>query len=198
MKAIKFFFVLILSSLIFTHCTDESVKVSQVNNEDANAVSESRNSNARTQADIPCNNGVCPAGKKCVDGYCYDVTIVGNCGGLRSGNFSTISTYHQYSVQSMTITSGVWIQISIDPKDIPNRFIIKNQSGSTIYSSGWIGTASYSGPWGMSLSKPGVIYPAPIFGVTSLTIHTETQTPPNYSYSPTTDYWDVNVTCFTF
>ena len=38
--------------------------------------------------------------------------------------------------------------------DRPNRFNVYN-NGSLISTSGWVGTANYPGPWGMSLSTPG-------------------------------------------
>lgn len=49
---------------------------------------------------------------------------------------------------------GLAIQLHCDPVDVPNRFSVYNADGQFVATSGWIGTADYSGPWGASLNSP--------------------------------------------
>ena len=54
----------------------------------------------------------------------------------------------------------------------------------------------YPGAWGMSLNNPGI----KTLSFTkqksaSYRLHVETKTPPNNSYFPTTDTWQVTIVC---
>lgn len=72
-----------------------------------------------------------------------------------SGTYSS-NDFHQYPTIPIDFTgvaNGAQITISYDATTRPNRFDVYNETGATItVTSGWVGTASYAGPWGASLS----------------------------------------------
>ena len=128
MKTLKIGIAFLLLNLILTGCSDDTETIQQTNFELSQNDLELKNSNARTLAD-ECDSGrPCPSGKVCIQGQCKNPVILPNCGGLKFGTFSTVNTYYRYPVQSMTITAGAFITISIDPKGVPNRIVIKNFS----------------------------------------------------------------------
>lgn len=120
------------------------------------------------------------------------------CGGLFQGNYPTINSYYIYPAQTFSTAcaaAGATITVSLTALDIPNRFTILDASNNPIVVSAWLGTASYPGLWGGSLaaSSTGSISFTRVG--TSYKIRVETQTPPNFSYNPTQDYWSASVSC---
>jgi len=77
------------------------------------------------------------------------------CSGTFDGSWST-SGYHQYATDTIrldTMATTTVINVYVNAYDVPNRFTVINLStGTTVASSPWMGYASYSGPWGMSLN----------------------------------------------
>lgn len=105
---------------------------------------------------------------------CEDVegTVEGVCGGVYSSVVSFTATKEQSVVCGGTFSGSILsssfviypkklidlqgsadaITLSYDATTIPNRFNLYNSENALIVSSGWKGTAAYSGPWGASLS----------------------------------------------
>jgi hypothetical protein len=63
------------------------------------------------------------------------------------------SNYYQYPEILISSTSTECGQLNWNALDRPNRFNIFDSTG-LIATSGWVGTANYSGPWGSTLSTP--------------------------------------------
>lgn len=87
---------------------------------------------------------------------------------------------------------GLAIQLHCDPVDVPNRFSVYNANGEIVATSGWIGTANYSGPWGASLNSPSAQNISFMRdGISSFYyLKVETSTLSNAS-----DAWNVSLTC---
>lgn len=51
--------------------------------------------------------------------------------------------------------SGNTVVVAYNANDVPNRFTVYNSDNTIVASSGWVGTASYAGPWGPTLSTNG-------------------------------------------
>lgn len=134
------------------------------------------------------------------------------CGGSFSGSWSTLNSSHTYyePIDVSCALNGATISVWIYAQDVPNRFYIIDQNGSTVASTGWLGNsyigpsnstppyyrASYSGPWGAGVSNTGTTYLTFAKDSTkSYTLRVETVTPPNSNYSPNTDSWSVEVGC---
>lgn len=84
-----------------------------------------------------------------------DTTCV--CGLNWSGSYSP-SGYYSYPNQSINLSckdSGKSITLFCDPSSQPNRFTVYDINGNVVTTTGWTGSASYSGPWGPSLNNPG-------------------------------------------
>ena len=115
-----------------------------------------------------------------------------------SGNYSTINSYHQYPRQTINVCNQTNHLISLycEALDIPNRFTVYDANGTYITTTGWFGNAPYPGPWGSSLltdyNTTTITFP---YTTSSYQILVETETPPNYGYSPNEDYWSVSVGC---
>ncbi|NAS10520.1 hypothetical protein [Poritiphilus flavus] len=137
---------------------------------------------------VSINGGVCQTIKYISkNGICTD-----DCGDNFGGSYGVTSSYYIYPAESFDVScvaNGNNLRMFVSPATVPNRFTIKNSSGSVVASSGWIGTANYPGPWGFSLSS----------GATNLnftktsntyTLTVETATPPNQ-----TDSWSASLTC---
>jgi hypothetical protein len=77
------------------------------------------------------------------------------CAGTLDGSWST-NGYHQYATDTIrldTMATSTVVNVYVNAYDVPNRFTVINLStGTTAASSPWMGYASYSGPWGMSLN----------------------------------------------
>jgi hypothetical protein len=89
-------------------------------------------------------NGNCTGG---TGGFCYE------CNDFVSGTYAG-NDYHIYEnyficndLDAGNITFN-WVAL-----DRPNRFSLYNSTG-LLATSGWVGTATYPGPWGASLSTP--------------------------------------------
>jgi len=139
----------------------------------------------------------CTTGYTCVNGVCTTpgCTV---CSAFYSGNYSTINSYHQYPRQNVDVScliAGEIITLSCAALDVPNRFTVYDGNGNYVTGSAWIGNANYPGPWGQSLLTVGTTMFSFAKSTSSYQILVETQTPPNYSYSPNTDYWSVAVGC---
>jgi hypothetical protein len=120
------------------------------------------------------------------------------CGGFYSGTYSTINSYYTYPLKTVDVScaaSGATVTVSVNANDIPNRFTVRDASNNVIAGSGWLGYATYSGPWGSSLSNSGSTTFSFTKSASTYYLQVETLTPPNYSYSPQSDAWDANVSC---
>lgn len=51
-----------------------------------------------------------------------------------------------------TQNSGNTVVIAYNANDVPNRFNVYNSNNELVASSSWVGTASYAGPWGLTLN----------------------------------------------
>lgn len=155
--------------------------------------------------DGQCVNGQCqPCHTTCDPGYtpvnCLCTTPgCPICGAIYSDTYSTIHSYHQYTeaIDASCLVDNEHMSISCVADAIPNRFTIYDANNNYITSSGWVGYANYPGPWGMSLSTPYDTYLLVITKVTSsYRLVVETETPPDYSYSPNVDYWSAAISCY--
>jgi hypothetical protein len=163
----------------------------------------------------PCNSQTCPGGT-CVNGVCNPAptcppgyTAVNGicttpgctiCNSSYSGTYSTINSYHQYprvNIDASCLIPNEHISISCTALDVPNRFTVYDGNGNFVTTSGWVGYAQYPGQWGRSLSTSSNTYMLIFTRVTSsYQLLVETQTPPNYSYTPNTDYWSAGIACY--
>src|SRR5689334_20579399 len=78
------------------------------------------------------------------------------CGSLMSGNYSGQGyyTYPDYNLDLSGTPQGSTINVLVHSYDIPNRFTIKDASGTVVASTSWMGHVNYPGPWGQSLNTP--------------------------------------------
>jgi hypothetical protein len=136
----------------------------------------------------PCSNPIPP--------MCY-------CGSNFSGTFTTLHTFYQYPDNVMhldCIQPGKTVFIQCNPNDIPDLFTVYDAAGNQLANSGWLGHATYPGPWGNSSpSNPLNVPPKQISFVTNSSttyiLRVATLTAPNGSYSPATDSWNASVGC---
>ncbi|WP_157576745.1 hypothetical protein [Asinibacterium sp. OR53] len=114
-----------------------------------------------------------------------------SCGSTISGNFlgSGYYTYPDNTIDLSLSAQGSLIQIACDAVEVPNRFSIYD--GTTlVVTTGWIGTANYSGPWGTSLSTSATQTLSFFRGASSTyTLRVET------SPQGMTDTWNVTISC---
>lgn len=118
-----------------------------------------------------------------------------NCGEYVNGNYSGID-YHAY--ENYYICDGLdttEINISWTSIDRPNRFTIY-QDGSLVTTTGWVGTATYPGPWGLSLSTPnsGLLSTA---YVTGLNTYVYVEAGPADPNDPINDAFNFTISCST-
>lgn len=125
------------------------------------------------------------------------------CGSTLQGTYSPSN--QQSDIRSLDLSgasNGSTITISYNSYDRPNRFTIKEDGITNVVisgnngalSGGWVGTASYQGPWGSSLARP-----------TSGTMTFTYNSTKTYQLivdignadpiSPMSDSWDVTITC---
>ncbi|TRT78270.1 MAG: hypothetical protein EWV82_18015 [Microcystis aeruginosa Ma_AC_P_19900807_S299] len=119
-------------------------------------------------------------------------TTVYSCGSPLSGSYygSGYYTYPNYSLNFSSIPAGSTINISVSSYDVPNRFFIYDLNNNLITSSGWMGYANYSGPWGMSLNTlQNKILTFNKGNINDYVLKVETST---QSYS---DGWEGSVSC---
>ncbi|MBC3788915.1 hypothetical protein [Spirosoma utsteinense] len=115
--------------------------------------------------------------------------------GTRPAN-SGYYNYGTYPVDASGIPDGGSIVVNYSAHDVPNRFYLDNNCGLTgspqpwavsnpsAYN-GYVGSASYGGPWGMSIStySGGQLSVQKRGGCNSWTLRVETST------SSISDYW---------
>lgn len=80
-------------------------------------------------------------------------STIASCNISKSGSYSG-NDYHQYPDQSLSDSMTEYITFTWDSVDRPNRFTVYENGGFVRFTSGWVGTANYPGPWGASLSTP--------------------------------------------
>jgi hypothetical protein len=96
--------------------------------------------------------------------------------------------YSDYILDCTTATGDVSLAYNVVDK--PNKFSVYDASGNLIITSGWKGTAAYSGPWGASLSttNTGTITFTPTTCWYKLVVESVT----DVSF---TDTWSISMTC---
>jgi hypothetical protein len=88
-----------------------------------------------------------------------------DCGINQYGSY-TPADFHTYPTASICATVSSSVNLDYDAYDRPNRFTVYDSIGY-ITSSGWVGTATYPGPWGSSLSTSPTGNIPFVFGSTS-------------------------------
>ncbi len=90
------------------------------------------------------------------EGRATNVESKRSFGSWHDGTWPASSGYHTYGkfyIDATGIPTMGGINVSYSAHDVPNRFYLQDECGLGIYStSGWVGSASYPGPWGMSIS----------------------------------------------
>lgn len=117
------------------------------------------------------------------------ISSVYDCGSYLSGNHYTTGFY-RYPDQLIDLRTPVGkVTISLQSYDVPNRFDVYDDEGKLVISSGWMGYATYPGPWGSSLNtsqSKSLIF---------------TKTKPTYSLRIETviqnnsDSWNASISC---
>jgi hypothetical protein len=119
-----------------------------------------------------------------------------SCGASLSNNY-TGNAYYQYpSIYIDTFSSGISaLNVSWNAVDRPNRFTLYDEQGNLVATTGWKGTASYTGPWGTSLSTPtnGVLTVTK--SPTSTYYRLMVEAGPANTSSPVNDTWDAIIGC---
>jgi len=149
------------------------------------------------QINVYCIGGDSSCGTPpCPDSICA-------CGKVISDSYNTISSYHFYPDKPINLNcrqTGDSISIYCDPVSVPNRFTVYDGNGTFVVTSGWVGLAKYSGSWGFAdnthpFSKPPTTIWFTKGSTSNYILRVETQTPPNNTYSPTTDDFHATLTC---
>ena len=118
------------------------------------------------------------------------------CGASLSNTYSGNNAYSYPAVYIDTFNPAITqLNISYDAVDRPNRFSVYDDSNNLVATSGWKGTATYSGPWGSSLSGAanGVLNITRSPGVTYYKLVIEAG-PANLS-NPINDGYSVGISC---
>lgn len=117
------------------------------------------------------------------------------CGGHLFGSHSGTGFY-TYPLDTLDLTHtsvGSTVKIPVNANFIPNRFSVYTLGNTLLATSGWMGSASYSGPWGASISTPIIGTLTFTRGTDSLYIlRTETSFPPGGGQE---DQWDATLNC---
>ena len=121
-----------------------------------------------------------------------------SCGATISNSYAG-TAYYVYPDVFLDVYNPAISQVSFnyDAVDRPNRFQVYDDAGNLVATSGWKGTATYSGPWGSSLSgtTSGVLTITRNPAVTYYKLVVETG-PANLS-SPINDGYTVGISCVT-
>jgi hypothetical protein len=200
----KKLFFLWAVAMVLGSCSDQNFNGDSATNK-ANLIISDPSNKTVIASDGPCPGG-CAYPMYCSGGVCYSPppfscgTAGCKSGGYSSsGNYSTINSYYQYpriTVDFSCLPTGDHINITVSVIDVPNRFTIYDGNGNLVLTSGWIGYANYPGEWGSSLSTSYNVITLPWAKATNTyQLLVETQTPPNYNYSPTEDYWSATWSC---
>lgn len=74
-----------------------------------------------------------------------------NLSGINSSN-----DYYMYPSDYIDLYNNPTLEMSLSYVSYgrPNRFTVYDESGNLVESSGWVGSASWEGPWGSSLNTP--------------------------------------------
>jgi hypothetical protein len=123
------------------------------------------------------------------------------CGGGGSGTYPANSGYYTYPYVSIDATcmatTGGTLTLIGDAVEIPDRFTLYDANGNFVATTGWIGAATYPGPWvsgppvnGYYLNLPNlkiVTIPNMYPGIYTLKVETST--------GPQADSWNASVSC---
>ena len=154
-------------------------------------------------------NGVAYEGtieSACEDGFFSAVTAFSattsqlfvQCGSYLTNTYSGSGYYTYPHVYIDTFNPSISaLTFSYDAVDRPNRFTVYDDQGNQVATSGWRGIASYSGPWGPSLSTSttGTLSVTRNPAVTYYRLVIEAG-PANLS-SPINDGYSVGISCTT-
>lgn len=126
------------------------------------------------------------------------------CGAYMDGFWATPNNFHVYTGYTIDVSAepvGRLVGLTVTVDDVPNRFTVKDETGTTVAASsdiygnvsGWLGQASYTGPWGASINAvtTGTLYFYKTSSASSFTLTVETQTNATNS-----DHWSAGVYCY--
>src|SRR6266498_226635 len=119
------------------------------------------------------------------------ITTYGCGSSFGESNFDELS-YHNYGYYYLDTTGATLMSINWTANARPNRFTIYNETdGSLVDTTGWVGDASYMGPWGSSLHTAlyGTMTFAPAAGAT-YKVKVEAGGSPGLN-----DSWTISITC---
>jgi hypothetical protein len=118
--------------------------------------------------------------------------VAAGCGGFASGSYggSGYYTYPATTIDASSISATGHISVYCTPYDVPNRFTVKNSSGTTVGYTGWLGYANYPGPWGQSLNAGAQTIYFTRGSSTTFTLSVETVAP-----SSQNDAWEASIGC---
>lgn len=117
---------------------------------------------------------------------------VNSCGLTFTSSY-TGSSFYTYPDQTLVLT-GTSISALCTEYDRPNRFTVYNSLGFVV-STGWIGTASYPGPWGSSLNNPGPDTISFSYSSANTPYYMRVEAGPADPSSPTSDSYEFTVSC---
>lgn len=119
------------------------------------------------------------------------VLDLNSCGVFFNENYGVLGDYHIYpdKVLNFCDEPGGTVYIALNAVDVPNKFTVYDANGLTVASTGWIGNANYSGPWGSSLSGSGTTILSFLKKTSTYLLRVETAT---FNMA---DKWEATVTC---
>jgi surface protein len=120
-----------------------------------------------------------------------------SCGTIfNSGYTGNDSIIQVYSLDFTGLDDGYTISIAVFAQDRPNYFTIR-ENGTNIAVSGWLGFATYPGPWGSSLNGPSsYFFPNLIYDITK-TYTVDITIGPADPLTPISDSYTIEVECLT-